>query len=267
MNMVKIDKVSRRKNGLYEVDFSNGDKMTVHEESIVRHRLISDRQMTEDELKGIFEAVQYDHAYVSALKYISYKIRSLDEIRKYLSEEYESYVVKEVVARLMEENYVNDELYSEALKNTMLNTSDKGPKLLEMELKKHKIDEGIIIRKTGEFNDLIDSERMNKIKDKEFKKYKGSKKQFGLKLQQKLMAKGYYKEHFDMIDLDDDFDETPYFEKDFEKSFRKYKNKHTGFDLKQRLTGALLRKGYSYDLIDKKIGEMTDETTAFDDET
>ena len=57
------------------------------------------------------------------------------------------------------------------------------------------------------------------------------------------------------------------FEKDFEKSFRRYKNKHTGFDLKQRLTGALLRKGYSYDLIQEKIGEMTDETTAFDDET
>ncbi|WP_231634282.1 RecX family transcriptional regulator [Salinicoccus sp. YB14-2] len=267
MDMIKIDKVTRRKNGLYDVDFSNGDKMTVHEESIVRHRLISDRQMTEDELKKIFEAVQYDHAYVAALKYISYKIRSLHEIRNYLSEEYESYVVKDVIGRLRDENYVNDELYSEALKNTMLNTSDKGPKLLEMELKKHRIDEDIIMRKTGEFNDLIDSDRMNRIKGKEFKKYKGSKKQFTLKLQQKLMNKGYYKEHFDMIDFDDEFDETPYFEKDFLKAFRRYSSKYTGFDLKQRLTNALLRKGYSYDLIHKKIGEMTDETTTFDDET
>lgn len=263
--MIKIDKVSRRKNGLYDVHFSNGDKLIVHEESLVRHRLISDRELTEEELKGIFEAVQYDHAYVSALKYISYKLRSLNEIRKYLNEEFESYVVDEVVDRLMDENYVNDELYSDALKNTMLNTSDKGPKLLEMELKKHRVDEDIIMRKSGEFNDLIDSERMNKIKGKELKKYKGSKRQFSLKLQDKLMNKGYYKEHFDMIDFDDDFDESPYFEKDFEKTFRRYKSKHTGFNLKQRLTEALLRKGYSYDLIQKKIGEMTDETTAFDD--
>lgn len=267
MDMIKIGKVKRRKNGLYDVDFSNGDKMTVHEESLVRHRLISDRQMTEEELKEIFEAVQYDHAYVAALKYISYKLRSLNEIRKYLSEEYESYVVNDVVERLMDENYVNDEMYSEALKNTMLNTSDKGPKLLEMELKKHRIDEDIIMRKCGEFNDLIDSERMNKIKNKEFKKYKGSKRQFSLKLQEKLMTKGYHKEHFDMIDFDDDFDETPYFERDFEKTFRRYRSKYTGFDLKQRMTAAMLRKGYGYDLIQKKIGEMTDETTAFDDET
>lgn len=263
--MIKIDKVSRRKNGLYDVHFSNGDKLTVHEESLVRHRLINDRELTEEELKEIFEAVQYDHAYVSALKYISYKLRSLNEIRKYLNEEYESYVVDEVVDRLMDENYVNDELYSDALKNTMLNTSDKGPKLLEMELKKHRVDEDIIMRKSGEFNDLIDSERMNKIKAKELKKYKGSQRQFSLKLQEKLMNKGYYKEHFDMIDFDDDFDESPYFEKDFEKTFKRYKSKHTGFNLKQRLTEALLRKGYSYDLIQKKIGEMTDETTAFDD--
>lgn len=267
MDMIKIDKVSKRKNGLYDIDFSNGDKMTVHDESLVRHRLISGRQMTEDELKEIFEAVQYDYAYVAALKYISYKIRSLNEIRKYLSEEYESYVVRDVVDRLMDENYINDELYSEALKNTMLNTSDKGPKLLEMELKKHKVDEDIILRKTSEFNDLIDSERMNKIKNKEFKKYKGSKKQFALKLQQKLMNKGYYKEHFDMIDFDDDFDETPYFERDFKKTFKRYGSRYAGIDLKQKLTGALLRKGYSYDLIQEKIGEMTDETTAFDDKT
>lgn len=265
MDMIKIDKVSRRKNGLYDVHFSNGDKLTVHDESLVRHRLLSDRQLTEDELKEIFEAVQYDQAYVSALKYISYKLRSLNEIRKYLEEEYESYVVKYVIERLMDENYVNDEIYSEALKNTMLNTSDKGPKLLEMELKKHKVDEDIILRKSAEFNDLIDSERMNKIKDKEFKKYKGSKRQFSLKLQEKLMNKGYYKEHFDMIDYDDDFDETPYFERDFEKAYRRYNNKYTGFELKQRLTGALLRKGYGYDLIHKKIGEITDETTGFDD--
>src|SRR5690625_7486662 len=142
----------------------------------------------------------------------------------------------------------------------MLNTANKGQKLLEMELKKHRIDEDIIMRKCGEFNDLIDSERMNKIKNKEFKKYKGSKRQFSLKLQEKLMTKGYHKEHFDMIDFDDDFDETPYFERDFEKIYRRYRNRYEGYELKQKLTEALLRKGYDFDLIQGKLGEMTDET-------
>lgn len=266
MSMIKIDKVSQRKNNLYDVHFSNGEKLAVYDESLVRHRLLSGRELTEEELKEIYEAVQYDQAYVGALKYISYKLRSLNEISNYLSEEYEPYVVKDVVRRLMDENYVNDEIYSEALKNTMLNTSDKGPKLLEMELKKHRVDEGIIMRKTGEFSDLVDAERMNKIKDKEFKKYKGSKRQFSLKLQEKLMNKGYYKEHTDMIDFNDDFDETPYFERDYEKIYRRYKSKYDGFKLRQKLTEALLRKGYSFDLIQEKTGEMTDETTGYDDE-
>lgn len=258
--MIEIEKVSLRKNGLYDVHLSNGDKMAVHEESLVRHRLLSGRQLTEEELKEIYESIQYDQAYVDALKYISYKLRSQYEIRAYMEEEYESYVIDDVVKRLMEENYINDEMYAEALKNTMLNTSDKGPGLLERELKKQRIDEDIIFRKTSAFSEAVDSGRMNKLKAKELKRYKGSKRHFSMRLQEKLMTKGYYKEHFDLITFGEDFDETPYFEREFEKTYRRFQTKHEGYMLKQKLTEALLRKGYAYDLIQEKLGEMTDET-------
>ncbi|SOC40532.1 regulatory protein [Salinicoccus kekensis] len=258
--MIKIDKVSLKKNGLYEVHLSNGDKMTVHEESLVRHRLLSGRELTGEELETITESIQYDQAYVDALKYISYKLRSHHEIRDHLGEDYAPYIVDDVVRRLMDENYINDEMYAEALKNTMLNTSDKGPGMLERELKKHRIDEDIIFKKTSAFSGAVDSERMNKLKAKELKRYKGSKRHFSMKLQEKLMTKGYYKEHIDMITSGDDFDETPYFERDFEKTYKRYRNRHEGYILKQKLTEALLRKGYEYDLIQEKLGEMTDET-------
>ncbi len=258
--MIKIDKVSKKKNGLYDVHLSNGDKMTVHEESLIRHRLLSDRELTEEELKEIHQSIQYDEAYVGALKYISYKLRSHHEIRDHLAEEYEPHVVDDVVERLQDENYVNDEMYAEALKNTMLNTSDKGPGMLERELKKHRIDEGIIFRKTSDFSEAVDSERMNKLKEKELKRYKGSKRHFSMKLQEKLMTRGYYKEHFDLITFEGDFDETPYFEREFEKTYRRYRGRHEGYILKQKLTEALLRKGYEYELIQEKLGEMTDET-------
>ncbi|CAM4350078.1 RecX family transcriptional regulator [Lacicoccus alkaliphilus] len=258
--MIKIDKVSKKKNGLYDVHLSNGDKMTVHEESLVRHRLLSGRELTEEELKDVYESIQYDQAYVGALKYISYKLRSHHEIRDYLGEEYETYIIDDVVGRLMDENYINDEMYAEALKNTMLNTSDKGPGLLERELKKHRIEEDIIFTKTAAFSDAVDSERMNKLKQKELKRYKGSNRHFSMKLQEKLMTKGYYKEHFELIDFDDDFDETPFFEREFDKLYKRYKKKYEGFELKQKVTEALLRKGYAYDLIQEKLGGMTDET-------
>lgn len=74
------------------------------------------------------------------------------------------------------------------------------------------------------------------------------------------MTKGYYKEHFDMITFGDDFDETPYFERDYEKIHRRYRGRYEGYELKQKLTEALLRKGYQYDLIQEKLGGMTDET-------
>src|SRR5699024_11711286 len=92
--------------------------------------------------------LEYDRAYTSALKYISYKLRSVKELETHLSEYYEQKLVRQTVYRLQDEGYLNDKAYAEAFRNTVFNTSDKGPMHLVRELKK----QGIRDRKSTRLN-------------------------------------------------------------------------------------------------------------------
>lgn len=250
---------------MFTVYLDNGDSFRAHEESIVRYRLISERVLDEDEFNDILEGISYDEAYIKALRYISYKLRSKYEIEEYLKVNYFEDVVTHTIERLIDEGYVDDKRYAEALKNTMLNTTDKGPLLLKKELKKHRLQDDLINEAVNQFDNLIEKDRVNKLKDKELKKYKGSYRQFQMKLKEKLQTKGYMSHHLEMIDFDDYFDESSFFEKDFEKYYNKYRRKESGYKLKNKLVQSLLRKGYNYQLIEEKLGGIEDEIFKHDD--
>ena len=47
--------------------------------------------------------------------------------------------------------------------------------------------------------------------------------------------------------------------KELDKQYRKYSQKYDGYDLKQRLTQALARKGYDYSDITSAIRDFLDE--------
>lgn len=262
---MQIQKVESGKNNMFTIYLSDGEKFRAHEESVVRYRLISGRELEEDELPRILEGINYDEAYIEAIKYISYKLRSKHEIEQYLAEDYQEEVIKQTVYRLLSEGYINDKRYAEALKNTLLNTTDKGPMHLKRELKKHHLEDDLIIESVDQFDHAVDADRLNKLKDKELKKYKGSYRQFQLKFKEKLRTKGYMNHHLEMVDFDDNFDDSLFFEKDFEKYYNKYRKKETGYKLKNKLIQSLLRKGYNYQLIEEKLGGIDDEIFEHDD--
>lgn len=256
---MKIKRIVKLKREMYDVLFDDGQSIKVHEESLVRYVLIPGKELDEEEFKQIVQNVQYDQAYVAAIKYISYKIRSNKEMNDYLSEDYEERIVSQTINRLQNEGYLNDENYARSLRNTLFNTTDKGPGHLKRELKKHQIPERIIMEEAESFDELIDAERMNKLKDKFLRTHRGSYVQFKQKLREKLTLRGYSGHHFELIDYDDDYDEDTYFEKDFEKYYNKYQKKESGFKLKQKIIAAMMGKGYAYDKISGKLGGMNDE--------
>ena len=255
---MKIKRIVKLKREMYDVLFDDGQSIKVHEESLVRYVLIPGKELDEEEFNEIVQNIQYDQAYVTAIKYISYKIRSIKEMGDYLSEDYEMEIVSQTIYRLQDEGYLNDENYARSLRNTLLNTTDKGPGHLQRELKKHQIPENTIYEETQAFDELVDSERMNKLKDKFLRTHRGSYSQFKQKLREKLTLRGYRSHHFELIDFDDDFDEGSYFEKDFEKYYNRYQKKESGFKLKQKMIAAMMSKGYAYDKISEKLGGMND---------
>lgn len=255
---MRIKRIVKLKKEMYDCIFDDGRALKVHEESLVRYVLIPGKELEEDEYNDIVQNIQYDQAYVGAIKFISYKIRSNQEMYDYLKEDYDDEIIRQTMLRLQNEGYLNDENYAKSLRNTLLNTTDKGPGHLMRELKKHRIQENIIMHEVSSFDDLIDEDRMNKLKDKFLRTHRGSYVQFKQKLREKLMQRGYSSHHFDMIDFNDTFDEDAYFEKDFEKYYNKYQKKESGFKLKQKMIAAMMSKGYAYDKISEKLGGMSD---------
>ncbi|HAC3243994.1 TPA_asm: recombination regulator RecX, partial [Listeria monocytogenes] len=97
------------------------------------------------------------------------------------------------------------------------------------------------------------------------KKYQGKYplKAIETKIIQALISKGfaYNQAKIAFQNLEPETDEETTNElilKELEKQYRKYSKKYEGYDLKQRLTQALARKGYDYSDITSAIREYLD---------
>src|SRR5699024_9965768 len=110
--------IVKLKLAMYDVLFDDGQSIKVHEESLVSYVLITGKELEEEEFNEIVQNIQYDQAYVAAIKYISYKIRSNKEMTDYLSEDYEAEIVRQTIYRLQNEGYLNEDR-----KSTRLNSS------------------------------------------------------------------------------------------------------------------------------------------------
>src|SRR5699024_9017627 len=241
---MKVERVVQLKNNFYDVYFSDQSKLKVHEESLVKYELLPNSEIDEETLKEIKTSIEYDRAYIRAIQYISYKIRSKQEIIDNLSEFYSNDVIKKKTDRLEKEDYIDDkhyersinntkryrlekegyiddEHYARSLNNMIFNKSDKGQKHLERKLFEKNINENIIINEVEHFNEKVDNERIQRITQKELKKYKGSSNHFTMKLKKKLVRDGYTSENFELIPDDIHFDDTDYFEKEFEKYYNR----------------------------------------------
>ncbi|CAD2080098.1 regulatory protein RecX [Phocicoccus schoeneichii] len=264
---MKVTKLVALKNNFFRVEFDNGAHLRVHEEGLIKHMLYNSKELTDEEFEQIKSTLDFDRAYIKAIHYISFKLRSEYEIYTYLSEDFTDEVIAHAIERLINENYINDNIYAEALKNTMLNTTDKGPLLLKRELEKKRVSKTIIDDAVEAFKESIEPERLIKIRDKELKRYKGSKNLFKQKLSERLMTKGYTGEFLSMIPSEVELDDAEFFEKDFEKYYNKHARKYRGFDLKNRVIRSLLGRGYSYSQIDERIGSIEDDFIWSDDES
>lgn len=266
---MKIQSLVKQDNGLYDVNFSDSASMIMHEETVVRFQLLPGKTVDKDELQSIQDQLNIDQAYIKAIQYISYKLRSEHEINKYLEDDYTEVVRREVIERLTKEGYLDDTQYAEALMQTMYKTTIKGPGELRRTLKDHRVDPEVIQEFVDKFDQFIDSERMNYLKDKALKRHKGSMRQFKQKFRMTMTGKGYFTHHLSMVSYEDEnknYDELANLERDFDKSVQKYQRKFNGYDLKVRVLQALARKGYTYDYIQDNLGGKLDELEQYDPE-
>jgi regulatory protein len=245
------------------MDYGKGEEYAFSVDSAVLIRFELRKGMEIDEFSILEIQFQDDirKAYNRAINYLARRMRSEKEIRDYLAEkEIEQPIINEVIHKLAAQKYINDEEYALSYVRTQINTTDKGPDLIRMELKERGINEGIIKHAIAEYPFEDQVEKAIKVAEKVIKKNsKESQRIVKQKAEQFLLRKGY---SFDVIllalteadtdkELDDEMEAIRY---QGEKTHRKY-SKFTGFEYTQKMKQALFRKGFSMDLIEKYLDE------------
>ncbi|MCO4636987.1 RecA regulator RecX [Streptococcus infantarius subsp. infantarius] len=248
---MKITKIEKKKR-LYLLEIDANDKLYVTEDTIVHFMLSKNMEIDEATLKDIQKFAQFSYGKNLALYHISFKQRTAAEVKKYLEQhDIDSLYIPEILENLKKENWINDEQYVETYLSQNLNTGDKGAYVLKQKLIQKGINSQLIDQKLAEldFSDLAE-----KTAQKLLRKYQNklSTKTLKDKIIQNMMNKGFsYTEAKDVFEtLDIEKDKQQEFEllnKELDKQYRKFSKKYEGYELNQRLTQALARKGFSYD--------------------
>ena len=259
---MKITKLEKKKR-LYLLELDNDQKLYITEDTIVKFFLSKDKEISEEELKEIKEFAQYSYGKNLALYHLYFKARTTKEVRDYLTKyEIDSIIIDKVVQHLTEEKWLDDRQYARNLIETNLLSGDKGPVLLQQKLQQKGIPKSLL---QGIIADYDFTEVIDRTAKKLLKKYQGKYplKAIETKTIQGLIAKGFSysqaKIAFQNLEVEADEETTnELILKDLEKQYRKYSKKYEGYELQQRLTQSLARKGYDYTDIKSAIREILD---------
>ena len=242
------------------MELDNGEKCYITEDTIVRFMLSRDKVISEEELKEIQDFTQFSYGKNLALYQLSIKARTEKEVREYLKKyDIDENIISQVIINLKEDKWINDNQYAYAIINANHLSGDKGPYVLTQKLTQKGISKSTIEETLKEFDS---SEVAQRVANKLLKKYEGKLPARALqdKIIQNLTNKGFSysdaKSAFDELDSQVDQETTQeLIFKELDKQYAKYARKYEGYELKQRLTQVLARKGYDFSDIASALRE------------
>lgn len=259
--METIVKITKDKGQFYLIWLSSGDKLRVSEDILVKHRLLKGQELAESTIEAIRKAGSYDVGLQMSLNYLSYQLRSEKEIFDYLREkEILLDDRKKIVAQLKNLKLLDDKLYSESYVRTQMRISDKGPRMIQQQLKQkglkdEDIQHGLTFFSLSEQVEVAVFAAEKAMKRYHDKSFKDSMQ----KVKQHLMQKGF---NYEVIDL---ALEEVSFEKDEEEELESVQKqgeilwaRSHKLDKRKRLMKVkqgLYQKGFDYDLINQYISE------------
>ena len=145
---MKIIKYVKKGNNNYQIYLDNNEKIIINEEIILKHKLLYKKEIDEFLLTEIKkENSDYD-IYNKCVKYIAVRLRSTYEIKIFMEHKNVSpQVIDDTIEMLKKHKLLDDEVFTKAFIKDKFNFTTMGPYRIEMELKKHNIDNHIINKK------------------------------------------------------------------------------------------------------------------------
>ncbi|MDF9841307.1 MULTISPECIES: RecX family transcriptional regulator [unclassified Paenibacillus] len=144
--LLEITKVERQKKSDHRYIIHFGAyNMTVHEDVMIKYRMISGNSFIKEDLEEIVVADERQRAYVEGLRYLERKPRTAQEMARRLREkEIGETIIAEVLQRLQQERFIDDPLYAKQWAEQRITNQRKGKLWIRQELREKGIDKSLI---------------------------------------------------------------------------------------------------------------------------
>ncbi|RLL40344.1 recombination regulator RecX [Oceanobacillus piezotolerans] len=266
--MKKISRITtqQKRKDRYNIYLTDGQKedyaFSVDEAILIEFQLRKGLELDKETIEELLEQDNLQKSYLLAINYLSYRMRTVKEMKDYLmKKEIEPNHISVIMERLLNRKLLDDRLFSEMFVQTRINTSIKGPQLIKKELMEKGVSESIAANAITLYPYEIQIEKVHKWVEKKLKpsKKEAFKNQLQ-KLQVTLMQKGFTQPVIQdaLAEVDDKKDETAEWEAvvyQGDKLNRRYQAKHEGYMLQNKIKEGLYRKGFSMDLINRYLEE------------
>ena len=250
------------------INSSTGDEkfaFSVDEAVLVEDRLHKGMELSETMIEELTRKDITHKAYNLAIRYLSYRMRTEREMEKYLTEkEIDPEHIAQVMERLIKEKLLDDSLFSEMFLRTRISISNKGPRIIQKEL----VEKGVPVSiAENTIQQYPFNEQIKKVKLFAEKKLQRGNKSFRIQMQQlkaQLMQKGFTQDAIQegLADLEVQKDDNKEWEVLVNQGARligKHERKLKGYELRQKVTEGLYRKGFSFDLIQQFLDEEEEQ--------
>jgi|SRR5690625_214354 len=263
--MHKITKIERQKKSLHRYNIYIDDEFAfgVDEDVLLKNNLHKGLELTKDDMIQLIDEESTRNAYLLAIRYLSYRIRTEFEIDKYLREKaVEEILINETIERLKKEKLIDDVQFAEVFVRDRMNQTSKGPRIIEKELMEKGITKSTATDAVRVFTYENQLEKVVDTANRELKKRSNkSSRQRLQQLQSKLIRRGFEKsvindmlQQIEMTANENDEKNALYLQA--EKLSKRLRRKYTGYEFNQRLKQGLYGKGFSIDLINEYINEI-----------
>ncbi|MFE8698720.1 recombination regulator RecX [Cytobacillus sp. FJAT-53684] len=254
--------VQKKKSDRYNIFLDEKYAFSVDEDVLIKHQLKKGMEIDDFFLSEISYQDDIRKSYNLAIQYLSRRMRSEGEMRKHLKEkEVDESIIQEVIHKLYEYSFLNDEEFAVAFVRTAMNTTDKGTGTIRRELKEKGIMDALIDSALTEYPFEKERDRAIKLCEKFVQKNtRDSSIVMKQKLEQLLIRKGFpfstIQAAIAEIQMDKAEDEEMHaLRAQAEKAHRKY-GKLTGYEYEQKMKQTLFRKGFAFELIEQVLDEF-----------
>lgn len=266
---MKITELKPQKNGTFYNLFIDGEFLcSVNDELILLHHLSVGKEINKEELIEIQRQSILKKSYNFAIRYLSFRMRTEEEVRSYLlGKEFDENTIKITLDKLKDYKFIDDDQYIKSYVKGKISEGKSKNKIKYDLLKKGLEEESVIEQLQLDYPHDVELNYLEKQMEKATDKYKQLPYRDKVaKISQHFLQKGYQSEDIrrisnKIISQETEFDEVfkNRLEKLGNKYMEKYKKKNLSErEIRQKTMEALYRKGYDVDVI-KKLLDSVDE--------